>query len=228
MQIGIIGSGNMGRAIGVRLAQLGHHVTFGARRREQAEAAAATAGHGAQAADTDTAARSGDVLVWTVRDPDPAAVFADPGVVDGKVLLELNNRNYADDVKTGAWFGEAIAEQLQKAAPTAHVIKALNTVAMETFDTAPDALRAAGAQSFVAGDDAAAKAMVGTLLADLGFTPVDLGSGPVAYRAAEALGDVIRLLMIDGGLGPRAHLALGTLPTPDLSTIGARAPSNYR
>ncbi|MBV9077301.1 MAG: NAD(P)-binding domain-containing protein, partial [Methylobacteriaceae bacterium] len=40
MRIGIIGSGNMGRAIGTRLSQLGHQVLFGARRREQAQAAA--------------------------------------------------------------------------------------------------------------------------------------------------------------------------------------------
>ena len=228
MKIGVIGSGNMGRAVGVRLADLGHQVTFGARRLEQAQAAAETAGHGAEAGDTDAAARFGDVLIWTVREPDPAAVFADPGVLDGKIVVDLNNRNYADDVMSGVWFSQAIAERLQNAAPGSRVVKALNTIAMEAFDTSPDALRADGAQSFVAGDDPDAKATVGTLLTDLGFTPVDLGSGPAALRAAEALGDVIRLLMIDGGHGGRAHLTLTTLPKPDLSTIGARADSNYR
>lgn len=228
MKIGIIGSGNMGRAVGVRLAQLGHQVTFGARRLAQAQAAADTAGHGAAAGDNDAAARFGEVLVWTIREPDPAAVFADPSVLEGKTVLDLNNRNYADEVKTGAWLTEAIAERLQKAAPGARVVKALNTIAMETFDTSAEALRAAGAQSFVAGDDADAKVKVGDLLADLGFTPVDLGTGPAALRAAEALGDVIRMLMIDGGRGGRAHLTLGTLPAPDLSTIGERTASNYR
>ena len=228
MKIGIIGSGNMGRAVGVRLAQLGHQVTFGARRVEQAQAAATTAGHGAAAGDNDAAARFGEVLVWTIRDPDPAAVFADPAVLDGKVLLDLNNRDYGQEVKSGAWLTEAIAERLQKAAPGARVIKALNTIAMETFDTSPEALRAAGAQSFVAGNDADAKAQVGELLTDLGFASVDLGSGPAALRAVEALGDIIRLMMIDGGHGGRAHLTFTTLPAPDLSTIGARAASNYR
>ncbi len=228
MKIGIIGSGNMGRAVGVRLAQLGHPVTFGARRLEQAQSAASVAGHGATAGDNEAAARFGEVLVWTIRETDPAAVFADPSVLDGKTVLDLNNRNYAEEVKTGAWLTEAIAERLQKTAPTARVVKALNTIAMETFDTSADALRAAGAQSFIAGDDAEAKTKVAALLADLGFTAVDLGTGPAALRAAEALGDVIRLLMIDGGHGGRAHLTFGTLPVPDLSTIGERADSNYR
>ena len=228
MKIGIIGSGNMGRAVGIRLAQLGHQVTFGARRPEQARAAADKAGRGATAGDTDTAARFGDVLVWTVRETDPAAVLSDPSVLDGKAVLDLNNRDYAEGVKTGAWWTESLAEGLQKAAPRAHVVKALNTIAMETFDTAPQTLRSAGAQSFVAGDDPAAKAAVGALLTDLGFLPVDLGSGPVSLRAAEALGDIIRLMMIDGGRGGRAHITLSTLPAPDLSTVGERAASSYR
>lgn len=227
MKIGIIGSGNMGRAVGIRLAQLGHQVTFGARRPEQARAAADQAGHGAMGGDTDAAARFGDVLVWTVRETDPAAVLADASLLDGRTMLDLNNRAYAEGVKTGAWWTESIAERLQMAAPRARVVKALNTIAMETFDTAPETLRAAGAQSFVAGDDPAAKAAVGELLTDLGFLPVDLGSGPVSLRATEALGDVIRLMMIDGGRGGRAHLTLGTLPAPDLSTVGERSASNY-
>ncbi len=33
------------------------------------------------------------------------------------------------------------------------MVKALNTVTMETFDTAPEALRSAGAQTFLAGRD---------------------------------------------------------------------------
>ena len=227
MKIGMIGSGNMGRAVGIRLAQLGHQVAFGARRPEQARAAADQAGHGAMGGDTDAAARFGDVLVWTVRETDPAAVLADASLLDGRTVLDLNNRDYAEGVKTGAWWTESIAERLQMAAPRARVVKALNTIAMETFDTAPETLRAAGAQSFVAGDDPAAKAAVGELLSDLGFLPVDLGSGSVSLRAAEALGDVIRLMMIDGGRGGRAHLTLGTLPAPDLSTVGERSASNY-
>lgn len=228
MKIGIIGTGNMGRALGVRLANLGHDVLFGARRLDQAQAAADAAGAGAQAGDTDAAAGFGDVLIWTVRSSSPGDVLRDPALLDGRIVVDLNNRDYATDVRQGRWFGEAMAERLQEAAPGARVVKALNTIAMETFDTAPETLRAAGAQSFIAGRDEAAKAVVGDLLNDLGFNAVDLGEGPSAFRAAEALGDVIRLLMIDGGRGGRAHLGLSVLPEPDLKSIGPRAPSNYK
>jgi hypothetical protein len=56
---------------------------------------------------------------------------------------------------------------------------------------------------------------------------VDLGTGPVAMRAAEALGDVIRLLIVNGQRGPRANLQLRMLPEPDLHSIGARGSSKY-
>ncbi len=227
MKIGVVGSGNMGRAVGARLAHLGHEVFFGARRVEQAEHAAEVAGNGALSGSTDAAARFGEVLIWTIRDPDPQAVFQDPLVLNDKIILDLNNRDYANDVKNGAWFETAIAETLQTAAPSAHVVKALNTIAMETFDTTPEVLRAEGAQTFLAGASTAAKQSVGSLVQDLGFQPVDLGSGPAAMRAAEAMGDVIRLLMIDGGHGGTAHLKLIDLPKPDLATIGDRKDSAY-
>lgn len=227
MKIGIIGTGNMGRALGIRWAQLGHDVFFGARRAEQSSDAANAAGNGAAAGSLDDAARFGEVLLWTLRDTEVARILADPSLLDGKVVIDLNNRDYANEAATGATFGEAIAERLQAAAPSTRVVKAFNTIALESFDITPDALRAAGAQTFLAGDDAEAKAIVASLAVDLGFAGVDAGVGVLALRTVEAMGDVIRVLMIAGGHGGRAHLTLTALPEPSLNTVGSRQPSNY-
>jgi predicted dinucleotide-binding enzyme len=181
----------------------------------------------AQAGSNDDAARHGDVLIWTIREPDPAAILAEPALLDGKIVVNLNNRDYGNAVQHGAWFGEAIAEQLQRHAPKARVVKALNLVAMETLDTTPELLRAAGAQLFVAGMDRSAKTVVSQLLAELGFDAIDLGEQAVAMRAVEALGDVIRLLMIGQKRGANINLQLRPLPTPDLQTVGHRSASNY-
>ncbi|HEV2605569.1 MAG TPA: NAD(P)-binding domain-containing protein [Microvirga sp.] len=228
MNIGIIGSGNMGRALGTRLAAVGHQVMFGARRPEQAHAAAERAGSGATAGSNDEAAAFGEVLVWTMREPDPAAVLVNPALLDGKVVIEVNNRDYANEARSGAWFEKAIAERLQDNAPAARVVKAFNTIAMESFDTTPEALRESSAQTFVAGEDGDAKVAVAKLAADLGFLAVDVGSDRASLRAVEALGDVIRIIMIDAGRGGRAHLSLNTLPEPNLRSVGAREASLYR
>ncbi len=45
MKIGIIGSGNMGRSLGILWAEQGHEVFFGARTTEKGQAVATIAGH---------------------------------------------------------------------------------------------------------------------------------------------------------------------------------------
>ncbi len=227
MRIGIIGAGNMGRAIGVRFAQLGHEVFFGARSKEQGEAAVKLAGRNACAGTVDDAAQHGQLLIWTVREPDVAKVLSDPTLVDEKIIVDVNNRDYKNELQAGSWFDQSIAEARQSRAPRSRVVKALNVIAMETLNTSPELLRGAGAQVFIAGDDSKAKQTVIDLMGQLGFEAVDLGAGPVAVRAVEALGDVVRLLMIDGGRGPQVNLQLRPLPVPDLHSVGARAASEY-
>jgi 8-hydroxy-5-deazaflavin:NADPH oxidoreductase len=227
MKIGIIGTGNMGRALGVRFAHLGHAVFFGARSKERAMEAARLASHNAESGTLDDAAHCGDALVWTVRESDITLMFNEPAVLDGKIIIDINNRDYQTEVMQGSWFGRSYAETLQLAVPKARVVKALNVVAMETLDTSPEVLAGAGAQIFIAGGDIEAKRTVGRLLEQLGFAAIDLGSDALAMRAAEALGDVIRLLIVRQGHGFRANLQLHTLPEPDLRMIGIRAASRY-
>jgi len=143
VRIGIIGSGNMGRALGLRFSALGHEVAFGARKTEQAQLAAERAG-GARAGTNEDAARFGEVLVWTMRERDPGAVLAEPSLLDGKVLICVNNRDY-QAAREGARFEEAIAEGLQANAPMARVVKAFNTIAMNVC--APASRRRSGAMS---------------------------------------------------------------------------------
>ena len=228
MKIGIIGSGNMGRSLGSRLAHLEYDVFFGARRLEQAAEAAKCANHNAKFGSNLESALFGEVLIWTMREPDPKNVLTDLSALDNKIIIDLNNRDYSQEAKNGTWFLEAIAETLQNNLPKSKVVKAFNTIAMESFDIDPQKLLEANAQTFLAGSDIEAKRVVSEIALRLGFRSVDIGKGPAAYRAAEALGDIIRLLMIDGNLGGRAHPVIINLPEPELNIIGERRASAYR
>ena len=53
MKIGIIGSGNMGRGLGILWAEQGHEVFFGARTAEKGKAVADSAGQGTQGGTND-------------------------------------------------------------------------------------------------------------------------------------------------------------------------------
>ena len=90
MKIGIIGSGNMGRSLGILWAEQGHQVFFCARTSEKAKAVAAFAGHETQGGTNDEAATFGDVLLYTVRGVHPAEVLSSIDVLTGKILIDPN------------------------------------------------------------------------------------------------------------------------------------------
>jgi 8-hydroxy-5-deazaflavin:NADPH oxidoreductase len=67
MNIGIVGTGQMGRALGLRWAGAGHRVLFGSRDLNKAKAVAASAPGRAEAGDFDAAAAFGEVVLQIGR-----------------------------------------------------------------------------------------------------------------------------------------------------------------
>ena len=137
MKIGIIGTGNMGRTLGGLWAAAGHEIFFGSRRPEAADEAAALArGHATTEVRSGTnhqAAAFGHTLLYCVRGIDPADVIGDRDLLDGKPLVDLNNRA----IPSGFQFETppiSLAETLQTQAPNAKVVKACNMLAQEVFE----------------------------------------------------------------------------------------------
>lgn len=227
-RIGIVGSGNMGRALGVRFAKNGHEVFFGGRNTNTAQQAADRAGEKAKAGSIDDAAQFGTIVIWTPRERDPAKVMSDVELLRRKIVVDLNNRDYANEVVSESrWFDRSLGEILEANLPHSHLVKCFNTIAMEVLDTSSESLRQANAQIFVAGHDEDARGQVKELASELGLASIDLGGGKTAMRVAEALGDAVRFVMIYGGRGGRANIAIQTLPAPDLNLIGERHSSAY-
>lgn len=222
MNIGIIGTGNMGRTLGLALAERGHDVCFGARETRQAATVAALATRATHGTNRDAAA-FGEVLFWTPRDADPREVLGDPSIVRGKIVLDPNNAPVPRDHRLGPPAGaRSHAERLASTLVEAHVVKAFNTMAQEVLELPPAALRAAQVTAFLAGDDAAAKQVAAELARDLGLVPLDMGP-LVAARLLEGVADFVRLAM-GTGLGVGATLSVRTL---DLGAprFGGRQPS---
>jgi 8-hydroxy-5-deazaflavin:NADPH oxidoreductase len=213
MKIGIIGSGNMGRVLGRLWVELGHDVLFGARAEDQARAAAAGAPHG----DNDSAARHGDVVLWSPRGVPPEQVLRDVSLLDGKVVLDVGNTQVPPDYALGPSRGErSLAEQLAGSLPRARVVKAFNTMAQEVFEHSP---AANGVSAFLAGDDPEAKAIAARLAMQMGLSPIDCGP-LAAARMLEGFADAIRVLM--GTLGVYATISVHVLPRPSTSRLGER------
>jgi 8-hydroxy-5-deazaflavin:NADPH oxidoreductase len=226
MKIGIIGSGNMGRALGILWAEQGHEVFFGARTAEKGQEVAAIAGHKTQGGSNDEAAAFGTVLLYTVRGVNPANVFSLVSVLDDKILIDCNNQEIPENFEYPA-ITLSLAEKLAAEVPKARVVKAFNTMAQELFELAPDPLRDYNVSVFVSGDDQSARQTVMQLAQEIGFNPIDCGKLRHA-RLIESAGDLIRLLMIQQQMGSNTTISIHTLPPAQTQRLGGRQASNLK
>jgi 8-hydroxy-5-deazaflavin:NADPH oxidoreductase len=183
MQVAIVGSGNVGKALASSFTRAGHGVTLTASNPDHARAAATQTG--AQAADSNQQAiGAAEVVVLAVPYPAVDAVLAEAGdALAGKVLIDTTNR--VDPADPGSVLdGTSAAEQIQARVQGARVVKAFNTAfAARQADPVVEGVALDG---YLAGDDEGAKQTVAKLVGSIGFRPVDVGPLVMA-RALEAL-----------------------------------------
>jgi hypothetical protein len=163
------------------LAELGHEVTLGTR---DPEATRAREDYeevpGAGLATFADAARDADLVVNATNGGATLAVLALAGAetLAGKVLVDLSNPlDFSRGMPPTLLVKDtdSLAEQVQRAYPDTRVVKTLNTM-NNALMVHPETLAGGDHTTFVAGDDAEAKAKVSGLLAELGHRDVlDLG-----------------------------------------------------
>src|ERR1041385_4185660 len=151
MNITIVGSGNVGRALATGWKKAGHSVTFAARDPAGAKAAELRQDGYAVAPQAD-GAKSADVIVVAATNP-----------LTANLELALG-------------FSDSAGETVARLASGAKVVKAFNTTGANNMANSKYA--AGKIMMPVRGDDAAAKKTVMGFAADLGFEPVD--AGPLA------------------------------------------------
>ncbi|MCU0301254.1 MAG: NAD(P)-binding domain-containing protein [Candidatus Nanopelagicales bacterium] len=215
MQIGILGTGMVGRALAGRLHELGHSVTVGTRdpgatlarsepdrgggapfrawAAEHPQVRLATFAEAAAGAELVVNASNGHASLEVLR-----AAGADH--LAGKVLVDAANPL---DFSTGfpptlfVKDTDSLGEQLQRTFPEVRVVKALNTLTASLM-VEPQALPGESTV-FVCGNDAVAKQVVTDLLVELGHTDVlDLGDITAARGTEMYLPLWLRLM---GALG---------------------------
>jgi len=176
MTIGIIGSGNVGGALGTRWASKGYQVIFGSRdpAGDDMKKLVASAGKSTRAATfKDTAAASDVLLVatpWTAAQD----VIAGLGNLTGKIVIDAMNPLLPDLSALALGTNTSGAEQVASWAAGAKVVKAFNTVGNNIMEN--PAFGQDRPVLFYCGDDAAAKQTVMQLAADIGFDAQDAGA----------------------------------------------------
>jgi NADPH-dependent F420 reductase len=174
--VALIGTGNVGAALGQRFAEHGHTIVYGSRNPAAAdvrELLAAT-GHDAVALLPAEAAARADIVVLAVPWNAAEDVVRGLGDLRGKILVDPTNpRVMAGDGFADYPIEDSIAERIARLAPGAHVVKAFNTLGSETM---LDPQVANGPVTIpLVGDDRAAKARVAALAREIGLEAVDVG-----------------------------------------------------
>lgn len=175
LKIGVIGSGNVGSAIGAVWVSAGHEVMFSSRNLDDNKKLAERLGKGALAGTTQQAAAFGDVLLFAV----PYGALPDLGKslsneIKGKVILDACNPFPSRDGEIADWAREkgaglASAELLAGA----HVVRAFNAIGAARMGSAYKEPGKVGMP--IAGDDANALEVASGLVKEIGYEPVIVG-----------------------------------------------------
>lgn len=183
MNLGIIGAGNLGAALGERLAERGHRIMFGGGASAQDAAVRQRARVGSNA---ETAA-FGDVVILTVPFAAIDAALAEAAPLRGRVLWSCVNALKPDYTGLVVGFDNSAAEEVGRRAPGALVVAALPPFAHAIAAGQLSYNRDLAPSVFVCGDDAAAKRTVERLVCDIGAHPVDAGPLEAARLAEPAM-----------------------------------------
>jgi NADPH-dependent F420 reductase len=177
MNIAILGAGAMAKGLAWSMSRAGYDVVVGARSIEKASDLAAEIGRGVQAASIRGAADTADIVVVAVPFDAVRDTLAAAGDLTSKIIIDITNPMKPDF--SGLAFGHvtSAAEEIQKAAPGAHVVKAFNTIFAHLLThPKPGSKRLT---VFYAGDNADANEAVRTLIERIGFRPEY--AGPIQH-----------------------------------------------
>ena len=212
--IAIIGTGNVGGALGAAAAKAGYSVVYAAQDAAKTQAVAAANGGTAATSAREAAAGAGIIVLAVPYGATPAVIAEIAPVVAGKVIIDATNPLKADYSGLATEGGPSGAEGIAAALPGALVVKAFNT--LFAGNTANPGAHGTQLDHLFATDDDAARDAVCGLSTAIGFRPIHVGP-LAAARELEAMAWLnIRLQMLTGGAWNTAY-ALVAPPAASLT-----------
>lgn len=155
-KVGIIGRGNVAKALESGLERAGYEIRTGGK---------------GSASET---AKWADIVVLAVPYTEAAKAVAEAGAgVEKKIVIDTTNP-LNKDLQLSVGFTSSAAEEIQKAAPNSTIVKCFNTAFSSTMSDG----KAKGEQisAFIAADDPDARKIVARIAADIGYDAVDAGA----------------------------------------------------
>jgi predicted dinucleotide-binding enzyme len=179
MKVGILGTGDVGKALGNGFIALGHEVMMGSRAagNPKAKAWVESAGGKAREGSFKDAAKFGEIVALCTLGTVSEEIVRDAKAeLKGKILWDATNPlDFSTGAPRLAIVGhDSLGEHIQKAAPDAKVIKCFNTVGNALMFKPK--LAGGPPTMFIAGNDDAAKQKTAAMLKDWGWETADIGT----------------------------------------------------
>jgi predicted dinucleotide-binding enzyme len=176
MKIAFIGHGQVGAPLADHLQRAGHDVTLAARDPGSASVKDARARNaGLQVAAPTVAVRDADVVfLATPYQSNEAALRPLADELRGKILIDCTNPVGAN-LSHGLNSVHSGSEAVQALVPDARVVKAFTIYGFENFEDSSYPGYGVKPVMMYCGNEAASKEVVGRLIAELGWEPLDVG-----------------------------------------------------
>jgi 8-hydroxy-5-deazaflavin:NADPH oxidoreductase len=191
MRIGILGTGDVAKALGNGFLALGHEVKLGSRSaaNEKAQAWAKSMGPKASAGTFADAARFGEQIVLATLGSANESALRSAGLDQfrGKLLIDTTNPLAIEPgkpPKLAVSGNDSGGEQVQRLLPDAQVVKAFNTVGNALMFRPK--LAGGPPDMFICGNNEEAKKKMTALLTEFGWGTIDVG-GIESSRYLEAM-----------------------------------------
>ena len=173
--VAVIGTGNVGMAVGTEFAGLGHTVIYGSRSPQSLKTKdlVTKTGDNASAALPDEAAGQADVIVLAVPGMVTGNVASGLGDLSGKIIIDATNplKREGEVLQFEYGVDTSNGQIVQDLHPDAFVVKAFNTISWESMidpgEPAP--------LMPLAGNSAEAKARVAEWVQAMGIDTIDIG-----------------------------------------------------
>jgi hypothetical protein len=196
MNIGIIGSGNIGSGLGKLWARKGHRVIFSFSRNTEKLKALAESVSNASAASPAEAVQQSEVILFSVRWGNLKEALDAAGPLQGKIVIDCTNPLNPDLKGLSIGHTTSAAEEIAGMVPGSKIVKAFNTVFADVYHSDTRLFGSRMPTMFYCGDDDGSKTIIAKLIKETGFQPVD--AGPL--KSARYL-EPLAMLMIQLGYG---------------------------
>jgi hypothetical protein len=199
MKIAFVGYGQVGAPLADHLQRIGHEVTLAAKDPTSDSVRKALARNASLrvAAPKDAVRDAEVVFLATPFEANEAAVTAIADELRDKILVDCTNP-VGPNLSHGLNNAQSGSAMVQALVPAAKVVKAFTIYGFENFEDSAYPAYDVRPVMMYCGEDAAAKAIVGGLIRQLGWEPLDVGGLNQALHLEHMTLLWVRMVRVDG------------------------------